>query len=178
MQEPIILIGPMNVGKSTIGKLLSEATCLPQLSLDELRWKYYEEAGFGKEKVDLYIEEHGFLNTFVGKGVGTALLEATKKVLFAYNIRWVDIDCHEENKPSRGMMRKAGFKEVAIYLDVERRTVGSCNTWIGRCSTSTGISDTFFIRYKRIFGIHNMKYEIIVVDYSNLQHAADIGHPK
>jgi len=64
LQEPIILIGPMNVGKSTIGKLLSEATCLPQLSLDELRWKYYEEAGFGKEKVDLYIEEHGFLNTF------------------------------------------------------------------------------------------------------------------
>ena len=86
-----------------------------------------------------YIGDVVIKNEFVGKGVGMALLEATKKVLFAYNIRWVDIDCHEENKPSRGMMRKAGFKEVAIYLDVERRTVGSCNTWIGRCSTSTGI---------------------------------------
>jgi adenylate kinase family enzyme len=63
MQESIILIGPMNTGKSTLGKLLSEKTGLPQFSLDDLRWKYYEEAGFGRDKVDTHIKKHGFLNT-------------------------------------------------------------------------------------------------------------------
>ena len=64
MQNPIILIGPMNTGKSTLGKLLSEKTGLPQFSLDDLRWKYYEEAGFGRQKVKEYQERYGFLNLF------------------------------------------------------------------------------------------------------------------
>lgn len=54
----------MNAGKSTLGKLLSEKTGLPQFSLDDLRWKYYEEAGFGLQKVKEYQERHGFLNLF------------------------------------------------------------------------------------------------------------------
>lgn len=64
MQNTIILIGPMNTGKSTLGKLLSEKTSLPQFSLDDLRWNYYEEAGFGRRKVMEYQERHGFLNLF------------------------------------------------------------------------------------------------------------------
>ena len=46
MSKDIILIGPVRTGKSTIGKLLSEKLQLPQVSLDELRWKYYQEIGY------------------------------------------------------------------------------------------------------------------------------------
>lgn len=42
----IILIGPIRAGKSTVAKLLAEKLRLPNLSLDEERWKYYEEIGY------------------------------------------------------------------------------------------------------------------------------------
>jgi shikimate kinase len=46
MPKDIILIGPVRTGKSTVGKLLSEKLQLPQISLDDLRWKYYQEIGY------------------------------------------------------------------------------------------------------------------------------------
>lgn len=46
----IILIGPMWAGKSTIGQLLAEKLALPNYPMDELRWKYYQEMGYDKEK--------------------------------------------------------------------------------------------------------------------------------
>ena len=46
MTTDIILIGPVRVGKSTIGKLISERLELPQVSLDDLRWDYYQEIGY------------------------------------------------------------------------------------------------------------------------------------
>ena len=46
MPKDIILIGPVRTGKSTVGKLLSEKLQLPQVSLDDLRWQYYQEIGY------------------------------------------------------------------------------------------------------------------------------------
>ena len=46
MLKDIILIGPVRVGKTTIRKLLSEKLQLAQVSLDELRWEYYQEIGY------------------------------------------------------------------------------------------------------------------------------------
>ncbi|MEO0520908.1 MAG: shikimate kinase [Cyanobacteria bacterium P01_A01_bin.116] len=46
MPSDIILIGPQTVGKSTIGGLLSEQLNLPQCSMDEQRWRYYQEIGY------------------------------------------------------------------------------------------------------------------------------------
>ncbi len=46
MMIDIILIGPVRVGKSTIGQLLSERLNMPQVSLDDLRWGYYQEIGY------------------------------------------------------------------------------------------------------------------------------------
>lgn len=49
MNQTIILIGPLGAGKSTVGRLLAEKLGLPQCSLDDLRWGYFEEIGYDKE---------------------------------------------------------------------------------------------------------------------------------
>lgn len=46
MKLDIILIGPMGAGKSTVGALLADKLGLPQCSMDELRWDYYNEIGY------------------------------------------------------------------------------------------------------------------------------------
>jgi len=46
MNSTIILIGPMSAGKSTVAKLLAEKLNLPNYSVDDDRWKYYNEIGY------------------------------------------------------------------------------------------------------------------------------------
>lgn len=60
----IILIGAMGAGKSTIGKLLAQKLDLPQISMDRLRWKYYEEIGWSKEKQKQILEKEGFVGVY------------------------------------------------------------------------------------------------------------------
>jgi adenylate kinase family enzyme len=48
MNSTIILIGPLAAGKSTTGHLLAKTLGLPQCSVDDVRWKYYEEIGYDK----------------------------------------------------------------------------------------------------------------------------------
>ena len=45
----IILIGPIGSGKSTIAALLSKRLGLPRRSMDEVRWKYYDEIGYDRD---------------------------------------------------------------------------------------------------------------------------------
>jgi adenylate kinase family enzyme len=61
MPKDIILIGPVRVGKSTVGKLLSERLQLPQVSLDELRWEYYQEIGYDPDLAQKIRETGGFV---------------------------------------------------------------------------------------------------------------------
>jgi shikimate kinase len=58
-QQTIILIGPMGTGKSTIGRLLAERLAIPQASLDEHRWRYYDEIGFSREEMMRRADEEG-----------------------------------------------------------------------------------------------------------------------
>ncbi len=60
----IILIGAMGAGKSTIGKLLAQKLDLPQISMDRLRWKYYEERGWSREKQKQIAENEGFVGVY------------------------------------------------------------------------------------------------------------------
>ena len=60
MNEDIVLIGPMDAGKSTQGRLLAEKLGLPQRSMDELRWRYYEEIGYSKETEQQIGKKEGF----------------------------------------------------------------------------------------------------------------------
>jgi len=46
---PIVLIGPVRAGKTTLARLISEHLKLPHVSLDEVRWEYYREIGYNDE---------------------------------------------------------------------------------------------------------------------------------
>jgi len=64
MKKDIILIGPVGVGKSTIGELLSKNLKIPQASLDNERWEVYKEIGYDFEHADKLFEEEGFLGIY------------------------------------------------------------------------------------------------------------------
>lgn len=64
MKKDIILIGPVGVGKSTIGCLLSKKLNIPQASLDELRWDIYKEANCDFEFAKNIKEKEGFLGIY------------------------------------------------------------------------------------------------------------------
>lgn len=59
MAETIILIGPSKTGKTTLMKLLGEALNRPYLDLDKLRWDYYVEIGYDREKGEAIRREGG-----------------------------------------------------------------------------------------------------------------------
>lgn len=51
MKLPIILIGPMYAGKSTIGALLAEQLSLPHISVDEIAAEYYRRSGASADTI-------------------------------------------------------------------------------------------------------------------------------
>jgi len=59
MNSEIILIGPIGVGKTTVGKLLSQKLNIPQVDVDELRAKYYREIGYDEELAKSKHESEG-----------------------------------------------------------------------------------------------------------------------
>lgn len=46
MNSTIILIGPLGAGKTTVGQLVAEKLDLPFCSVDDIRWAYYQKAGY------------------------------------------------------------------------------------------------------------------------------------
>ncbi len=45
LKLPIVIIGPMCVGKTTVSKLVSRKLSIPYCSLDSVRWYYYLKSG-------------------------------------------------------------------------------------------------------------------------------------
>ncbi len=64
MPSDIILIGPIGSGKSTQAKLLAEKLGLPRCSLDDVRWEYYNEIGYDRERADTIRESGGFAGVY------------------------------------------------------------------------------------------------------------------
>ena len=60
MCSDLILIGPMQAGKSTQGKLLADKLGLPRCPLDTFRWDYYREIGYDEEFAKKLSDKAGF----------------------------------------------------------------------------------------------------------------------
>jgi hypothetical protein len=64
MDLPIILIGPMAAGKTTLANLLAKKLGLPHYELDERRWDYYAEIGYDKALAAQIRSEEGFFGLY------------------------------------------------------------------------------------------------------------------
>lgn len=60
-KAPVIIIGPMCAGKSTIAQCLSERLSLLRIELDEVRWSYYEEIGYDPAAVEPIAKAEGIM---------------------------------------------------------------------------------------------------------------------
>ena len=96
-RSDIVLIGPVRTGKSTLGKLLAERLDLPQVTLDEQRWRYYKEIGYDEELAQEIRRLGGFLalvlywNLFDAHAVERLLAEHRDCVFdFGAGIYWND----------------------------------------------------------------------------------------
>lgn len=76
-----------------------------------------------------YVGEAVVHRELAGRGLGGRLLGEAVRGLREQGIHDIYIERHEENAGSAGMMRKAGFVEVATFPDPERRSAGT------RCTT-------------------------------------------
>lgn len=56
---PVVLIGPVNAGKSTIAVLLAQRLHVSCASLDELCWSYFEQAGYDEAVARRHFERGG-----------------------------------------------------------------------------------------------------------------------
>jgi shikimate kinase len=56
----ILLIGPQDTGKSTIGALLAEKLQRPRAPVDQLRWQYYAEIGYDQSVAGQLYKAEGF----------------------------------------------------------------------------------------------------------------------
>ena len=62
MRNEILLLGPVRTGKSTLGRLLAQQLGIPQISLDEIRWQYYQEIGYDADLALTIRKQGGFLS--------------------------------------------------------------------------------------------------------------------
>ena len=50
MSDQVIILGPLNVGKSTLAKILAQKLDMPRCCLDDIQWAYLAETDFEHEK--------------------------------------------------------------------------------------------------------------------------------
>jgi shikimate kinase len=60
MARPLILIGPMHAGKSTIAALLAGRFGVPRICMDDVRWDYYKEIGYTEADQKAAYDRGGF----------------------------------------------------------------------------------------------------------------------
>ena len=118
----VVLVGPPGAGKSTIGRRLASALNLPLVDSDELI-----EQGEGKACGEVYLEhgeknfrelEAGYVATalatggVVSLGGGAVLNDATRTLLKAHTVVWIDVSAEEgirrtANETSRPVLNAA-----------------------------------------------------------------------
>jgi hypothetical protein len=58
---PILFIGPVRAGKTTLARLIATQLNFTHISLDDLRWKYYREVGYDDNLAKQIRAQGGFL---------------------------------------------------------------------------------------------------------------------
>ncbi len=81
-----------------------------------------------KNKPYAYIAEAVVHRETAGQGIGTQLLRAATEILIQQKFTEFYIQRHADNQPSGGMMRKAGFTELATFADPDHRPTSSRQT--------------------------------------------------
>lgn len=108
------------------GTLLGFVTFLVGRSM--ARYQSREHVGYPHG----YVCEAVVHRDHAGKGLGSRLLKEAIGQLAGDGLKEIYIERHEENLASAGMMRKAGFIEVATVDDPQRRSSGSQRTSVCR----------------------------------------------
>lgn len=62
MRDEIVLICPIQTGKSTVGELIAKKLNITLCDVDELRWKYYDEIGYDRKLAETINEKLGFFD--------------------------------------------------------------------------------------------------------------------
>ena len=78
----------------------------------------------------LYIAEVVVHSNYAGRGIGSQLLSKITDCARTVGATFILAHRHEENLASAGMMRKAGFKELATFVDLDRRDFGNRSTTV------------------------------------------------
>jgi L-amino acid N-acyltransferase YncA len=85
---------------------------------------------YAQSKPAIYVAEVVVHNDYSGRGIGSQLLNKIIAGASDLGASKVLLDRHEENAPSAGMMRKAGFVEICTFSDLDRRHSGSRKTTV------------------------------------------------
>ena len=85
---------------------------------------------YAQTEPTIYVSEVVVHANYSGRGIGSQLLNKIIAKAPSLNATKVLLDRHEENAPSAGMMRKAGFVEICTFTDLERRHSGSRKTTV------------------------------------------------
>jgi L-amino acid N-acyltransferase YncA len=89
--------------------------------------KYLQFSGLHQT---IYIAEAVVHQAHVGQGIGHKLLTEIINQATKFGASMLIVDRHEQNLASAGMMRKAGFIELATFDDPHRRDMGSRKTTV------------------------------------------------
>jgi len=85
---------------------------------------------FSQGRPAIYIAEVVVHQDHGGQGIGTRLLKDIIQRAALLGAEILLVDRHTENAGSAGMMRKAGFKELSTFVDLERRDFGNRSTTV------------------------------------------------
>jgi len=85
---------------------------------------------FSQARPAIYIAEVVVHQESGGRGIGTGLLKDIIRRATLLGAELLIVDRHTENLGSAGMMRKANFKELSTFVDLDRRDFGNRSTTV------------------------------------------------
>lgn len=117
MASSCVLIGPLAVGKTTVGVQLASLLSVPLCSVDEVRWGYFDELGYDRE-----VAEQRFS---VGRTVAEKLaygqpfeVHAIERIMADRSLRVIDFGASNSVYEDAGLLSRveAALSEADVFL--------------------------------------------------------------